>query len=190
MCQCALLSVLACSCSSVWRWWFSWWCRPERAIRASGATAAALACLHRVTLETDGDGTFVLVSDLPVKLFNQLQDVKERRLSGLNVLAFAAAAVMVGSPTLATLPVWSEAVVSRAQIRAMNLARGTAVAENGGLSVYRPEPCMVQTSTGGGACFVSGGRGFTFNFLGDGLAGQKMAVSRPQKRKLNWPPGD
>lgn len=107
-----------------------------------------------------------LVSDLPVKLFNQLQDVKERRLSALNVLAFAAAAVMVGSPTLGTLPVWSEAVVSRAQLRAMNLARGTAVAENGGLSVYRPEPCMVQTSTGGGACFVSGGRGFTFNFLG------------------------
>ena len=48
---------------------------------------------------------------------------------------------------------------------------------------------MVQTSTGGGACFVSGGRGFTFNFLGDGLAGQKMAVSRPQKRKLRLAPG-
>ena len=85
-----------------------------------------------------------LVSDLPVKLFNQLQDVKERRLSALNVLAFAAAAVMVGSPTLATLPVWSEAVVSRAQIRAMNLARGTAVAENGGLSVYRLSPAWCK----------------------------------------------
>ena len=78
---------------------------------------------------------------------------------------------MVGFATLAALP-WSsqqglsQLVVSCAQVRAMNLARGTAVAENGGLSLYRPEPCMLQTSTGGGSCFVSGGRGFTFNFLG------------------------
>ena len=86
--------------------------------------------------------------------------------SALSFDRIAAAAVMVGFATLAPLPVLSQAVVSRAQVRAMNLARGTAVAENGGLSVYRPEPCMLQTSTGGGACFVSGGRGFTFNFLG------------------------
>ena len=85
--------------------------------------------------------------------------------SALNLDRIAAATVMVGSATLATLPVLSQAVVSRAQVQAMNLARGIAVAENGGLSVYRPEPCMLQTSTGGGACFVSGGRGFTFNFL-------------------------
>lgn len=72
-----------------------------------------------------------------------------------------AAALGVAVPTLV------QAQVPAAQVRALNLARNTAVTQNGGLGVYRPQPCMFETSAGGGSCLLSNNAdGFTFRFLG------------------------
>ena len=83
-------------------------------------------------------------------------------LSSLTTLA-----VIAGTGAFAGAPALAQAPVPASQVRALNLARNTAVTENGGLSVYRPQPCMFQTSSGGGDCLVNNSPdGFTFSFLG------------------------
>jgi hypothetical protein len=52
-------------------------------------------------------------------------------------------------------------------IRAINLARSTAVKLNGGLSVYHPANCMFTNSISQNPCLVSSGAdGFIYRFLG------------------------
>ena len=72
----------------------------------------------------------------------------------MNVSNLTPMAVIAGTGTLAITPLMAQEAVPAAQVRALNLARNTAVAENGGLSVYRPQPCMFKTSAGGGDCLV------------------------------------
>lgn len=85
----------------------------------------------------------------------------------MNVSTMTALAVIAGTGSLAVTPLIAQAAVPAAQVRAINLARNTAVAENGGLSEYRPQPCMFQTSSGGGDCLVQNDpSGYTFQFLG------------------------
>ena len=85
----------------------------------------------------------------------------------MNVFNLTALAVIAGTGTLAVTPLMAQEAVPAAQVRALNLARNTAVAENGGLSVYRPQPCMFKTSAGGGECLVQNDpSGYTFQFLG------------------------
>ncbi|CAI8174665.1 MAG: hypothetical protein AB8A46_06065 [Prochlorococcus sp.] len=78
---------------------------------------------------------------------------------------------LTGAPLIATViapqQVQADDIVPASTVRALNLARNTAVKENGGLSVYRPEPCMFSTSTGGGNCLIRNTiNGFTYQFLG------------------------
>ena len=74
----------------------------------------------------------------------------------MNLSDLSALALVLGTSSIASAPpVMAQAPVPASQIRALNLARNTAVAENGGLSVYRPQPCMFKTSDGGGECLVS-----------------------------------
>lgn len=85
----------------------------------------------------------------------------------MNFSNLSALALIVGTSTLAGAPALAQAPVPASQIRALNLARNTAVTENGGLSVYRPQPCMFNTSGGGGECLVTDdASGYTFKFLG------------------------
>lgn len=86
----------------------------------------------------------------------------------MNFRSLSAAAALGGASLLSlTAPVQAQAPVPAAQVRALNLARNTAVSENGGLTVYRPQPCMFNTSNGGGECLISNtAQGFTFKFLG------------------------
>lgn len=86
----------------------------------------------------------------------------------MNLSDLSALALVLGTGSFAIAPpVMAQAPVPASQIRALNLARNTAVAENGGLSVYRPQPCMFKTSDGGGECLVSDdASGYTFSFLG------------------------
>ena len=85
----------------------------------------------------------------------------------MNLSALSALALVLGTGSIASAPVMAQAPVPASQIRALNLARNTAVAENGGLSVYRPQPCIFKTSDGGGECLVSDdASGYTFSFLG------------------------
>lgn len=52
-------------------------------------------------------------------------------------------------------------------VRALNLARNTAVSLNGGLGVYRPAACMFTTSAPENPCLVrNNDQGFLFRFLG------------------------
>ncbi|QNI59755.1 putative conserved secreted protein [Synechococcus sp. BIOS-U3-1] len=85
----------------------------------------------------------------------------------MNLSSLTALAVIAGTGAFASAPVTAQAAVPASQVRALNLARNTAVAENGGLSVYRPQPCMFQTNSGGGDCLVdNSANGYTFSFLG------------------------
>jgi len=53
------------------------------------------------------------------------------------------------------------------EVRALNLARNTAVALNGGLTVYRPAACMFSTSAPENPCLVqNNAQGLRFRFLG------------------------
>lgn len=53
------------------------------------------------------------------------------------------------------------------RVRALNLARNVAVQLNGGLSFYRPAPCMFATSDIDNPCLVRrDAQGFLFRFLG------------------------
>ena len=85
----------------------------------------------------------------------------------MNVSTLTALALVAGTGSLALSPVKGQEAVPAAQVRAINLARNTAVAENGGLSIYRPQPCMLETSSGGGDCLLQNDpSGYTFQFLG------------------------
>ena len=82
-------------------------------------------------------------------------------------LAIASLSSLTGVALTAVMPTLVSAQVPAAQVRALNLARNTAVAENGGLNVYQPQACMFQTSAGGGSCLIrNNADGFTFRFLG------------------------
>ena len=84
-----------------------------------------------------------------------------------SLLAIASLSSLSGMVFTAFMPTPVSAQVPAAQVRALNLARNTAVAENGGLNVYRPQPCMFETSAGGGSCLIrNNADGFTFRFLG------------------------
>ena len=85
----------------------------------------------------------------------------------MNLSSLTALAVIAGTGAFAGAPVMAQAAMPASQVRALNLARNTAVTENGGLSVYRPQPCMFQTSSGGGDCLVDASpSGYTYSFLG------------------------
>ena len=85
----------------------------------------------------------------------------------MNLSSLTAVAVIAGTGLITGAPALAQAPVPASQVRALNLARNTAVTENGGLGVYRPQPCMFQTGSGGGDCLVDDSpSGYTFSFLG------------------------
>jgi hypothetical protein len=96
------------------------------------------------------------------------------------LLALATGLGLLASPlALAPQPAQAqiEADVSFARVRAVNLARDTAVRLNGGLSVYRPANCMFDTSLGGGSCLIRrDDQGFLFRFLGGAPGWQQLGL--------------
>ena len=70
-----------------------------------------------------------------------------------------------------------DAEVSFARVRAVNLARDTAVKLNGGLTAYRPAKCMFDTSPDGNNCLIRrDGQGFLFRFLGGAPGWQQLGL--------------
>ena len=70
-------------------------------------------------------------------------------------------------PTAAQPFVAQQAEAPFNRVRALNLARNVAVQLNGGLSLYRPAPCMFATSDANNPCLVRrDAQGFLFRFLG------------------------
>ena len=58
----------------------------------------------------------------------------------MNLRTLSAMAVITGASVKDATPGLAQDTISASQVRAINLARNTAVAENGGLSDYRPQP--------------------------------------------------
>ena len=76
-----------------------------------------------------------------------------------------------------TAPAGVDAEVSFARVRAVNLARETAVKLNGGLTLYRPAKCMFDTSQVEGNCLIRrDNQGFRFRFLGGAPGWQQLGL--------------
>lgn len=87
-----------------------------------------------------------------------------------------------GLLTVTAIPALAQSTVPHSAVRALNLARNTAVQLNGGLSVYRPAQCMFQTSDADNPCLVArDNNGFTFRFLGGGPGWQ--VLNQPASRE-------
>ena len=82
-------------------------------------------------------------------------------------------------------PAGVDAEVSFDRVRAVNLARETAVKLNGGLTLYRPAKCMFDTSLAGGNCLIRRDkRGFLFRFLGGAPGWQQLGLPPNWETKI------
>ena len=82
-------------------------------------------------------------------------------------------------------PAGVDAEVSFARVRAVNLARETAVKLNGGLTLYRPAKCMFDTSLAGGNCLIRrNNQGFLFRFLGGAPGWQQLGLPPNWETKI------
>lgn len=71
-----------------------------------------------------------------------------------------------------------EAPVPFSAVRALNLARNTAIQTNGGLAVYRPAQCMYETANAGNQCLISStSEGYLFRFLGGAPGWQQLNLA-------------
>ena len=70
-----------------------------------------------------------------------------------------------------------DAPVPFSAVRALNLARNTAVQLNGGLNVYRPAKCMFETAGAGNQCLISSSDGYQFRFLGGVPGWQQLNIA-------------
>ncbi|MCP9883453.1 MULTISPECIES: hypothetical protein [Synechococcales] len=99
----------------------------------------------------------------------------------------AAAAMLLGPGLLAGGLALQAPLVAQAQadapvpfsaVRALNLARNTAIQSNGGLSVYRPAQCMYETASAGNQCLISNtNEGYLFRFLGGAPGWQQLDLA-------------
>jgi hypothetical protein len=72
----------------------------------------------------------------------------------------------------------ADAPVPFSAVRALNLARNTAIQSNGGLSVYRPAQCMYETASAGNQCLISNtNNGYLFRFLGGAPGWQQLDLA-------------
>ena len=72
----------------------------------------------------------------------------------LTVAAMTLATAVPLSP-LGPGPANAQPAVPASAVRAINLARTTAIAQNGGLSRYRPAQCMFQTANPENPCLIN-----------------------------------
>ena len=72
----------------------------------------------------------------------------------------------------------ADASVPYSAVRALNLARNTAVQSNGGLGLYRPDKCMFETASAGNKCLISStSDGYLFRFLGGAPGWQQLNLA-------------
>ena len=76
--------------------------------------------------------------------------IKATKLLRLATPLALTAACLAGAPSPA------QPAVPASAVRAINLARTTAIAQNGGLSQYRPAQCMFQTANSANPCLIDG----------------------------------
>lgn len=95
-----------------------------------------------------------------------MQPTRPLRRRSFRSCRHLASLVLSCGALLLSLPVRAQGLPYNA-IRALNMARNTGVALNGGLTVYRPAACMFTTSAPENPCLVKQSeQGFLFRFLG------------------------
>ncbi len=77
------------------------------------------------------------------------------KLSLAPVLRLAAPLTIAAAVVLPAGHGQAQPAVPASAVRAINLARTTAIAENGGLSNYRPAQCMFQTANPANPCLIN-----------------------------------
>lgn len=82
--------------------------------------------------------------------------ISMRRISGLLSICLGVAGSVALSGTLISPQIGlAQSAVPHSAVRAINLARNTAIQQNGGLSVYRPAQCMYETANPFNPCLIS-----------------------------------
>lgn len=76
-------------------------------------------------------------------------------LSTLLTAATLTATIAMPLSTLGPQAARAQQAVPASAVRAINLARTTAIAQNGGLSRYRPAQCMFQTANPANPCLIN-----------------------------------
>lgn len=113
----------------------------------------------------------------------------QRSPSALLTVAGLLLAAAMPLSTLGSGAAQAQPAVPASAVRAINLARTTAIAQNGGLSRYRPAQCMFQTANTANPCLINApddnnnGNGnnnntYVFRFQG-GAPGWQQQNQRP-----------
>lgn len=98
-------------------------------------------------------------------------------------------ALLLAGGLMATAPALAQSAVPYSAVRAINLARNTAVQLNGGLSVYRPAQCMFETAREGNPCLIANdNNGYTFRFLGGGPGWQALNQAATRETEIQITP--
>lgn len=107
------------------------------------------------------------------------------RLTRVLTVAAMATASVLPLNLLGSAPTLAQPAVPASAIRAINLARTTAIAQNGGLSRYRPAQCMFQTANPNNPCVINtpdsntnNSNTYVFRFQG-GAPGWQQQNQRP-----------
>ncbi len=101
------------------------------------------------------------------------------RLIGITAAVLGSGLLAGSVPMLAPKAALAQdAPVPFSAVRALNLARNTAVQLNGGLNVYRPAKCMFETASAGNKCLISStSDGYLFRFLGGAPGWQQLNLA-------------
>jgi hypothetical protein len=82
-----------------------------------------------------------------------------------------------------------DAPVPYSAVRALNLARNTAILRNGGLGVYRPAQCMFVTAAAGNECLLSNdANGYVFRFQGGPPGWQQLGLPATHETEIRIAP--
>jgi hypothetical protein len=99
------------------------------------------------------------------------------RLAGLALLGLSLAAPLAATAQMGP--------GTYSGVRAINLARNTAIRLNGGLSVYQPAACMFNTGSNGGSCLVSlTEQGYRYRFAGGAPGWQQLGLPATTETEL------
>jgi hypothetical protein len=119
-------------------------------------------------------------------------------LAGLITTAAPAALAQQAAPAEQTAPPQQaapaasprqDAPVPYSAVRALNLARNTAILRNGGLTVYRPAQCMFITAAAGNECLLSNdANGYLFRFLGGPPGWQQLGLPATKETEIRIAP--
>lgn len=97
--------------------------------------------------------------------------------------------LVLAASLLAAAPALAQPAMPYSSIRAINLARNTAVKLNQGLSVYRPAQCMFATSEPDNPCLIANdSSGYTFRFQGGPPGWQELNKSPTLETEIRIAP--